>query len=103
MRIAGEILFRKKIMPEPFAVVVAEPVAPIIAVSTILCLTGLGLECFSVGTKTKIAAIDVHGLALFLSVGNRADFAAAVPICAVKPIIQAIIESVHAVLLVAFS
>ena len=84
-------------MPQPGGIVVAEPISPIVSVPSELRLAFLGLEPSLVGTKTKITSADVD---LFLCHRN---FSAAISVRAVNPIVQSVIKTVQAMLLIAFA
>src|ERR1051326_178542 len=94
-------------MPEPDTIVVAEPIAPIVAVPAILGLACLGFKCASVWAKAEVAAVNLDGSSLLrfrpADNTNGVHFTAAVAISAVEPVIQTVIEAIHAMLLVAFS
>src|SRR5437762_2962311 len=80
------------------AVVVAEPVAPIIAAASKLGAPGLGIDQALVRPNAKIPTVDVHhGPSL-----DGLDPAAAVAVGAVDPVIESPREAVDAMLLIAF-
>src|SRR4051812_6567886 len=84
-------------MPEPFGIVVAEPISPIIAVPTKLCHAALRLEVAGVRAKTKITPVDAH----FLFGDRRSHLTATVAIGAVKPVIEAIVVPIRPMLWIA--
>src|SRR5207245_6248623 len=93
---------------EPSGDVVAKPVAPIVAMQAILRLARHGLEPAFIGTKSEIVAAEAHGkFGAFVRRGRRAgraprsDFAPAVTVGAIEPIVQAVFEPVHPMLLIA--
>ena len=53
-------MFRVGIVPADTGVIVAEPVAPVVAAAPILGLAGLSLELERFGAEPKVAATNVH-------------------------------------------
>ena len=97
VRVAPEVGFGEDVMPAPVGVIVAEPVAPVVAVPAELGLPALRLERAGVGPEPEIAAPD----------GGRSrpssreqDRPAAVAVGAVDPAVEAELEPVDPVLLV---
>src|SRR5947207_6488303 len=92
MRIASKILFGKKIVPEPDAVVVAEPISPIIAMPSVLSFSGLCFKSAGVRTKSEIAAVDPYGCELFpfgaIHSGDGQNITAAIAIGGVEPFVD---------------
>ena len=81
------------------AVVVAEPVAPVVAAAAVLRLAGLRVSNSPVvGLEAKVAAADVDDLAGL----DGFDHAAGIGIGAIDPIVDAPGQAVDAMLLVAF-
>ena len=60
MRVTAQVMFRVGIVPADTGVVVAEPVAPVVAAAPILGLAGLSLELERFGAEPKVAATNVH-------------------------------------------
>ena len=96
VRVTAQVMFGVDVVPTETGVVVAEPVAPVVAATSILGLAGLGLELERVGAETKVAATNVHRQAG----AGGGDGPAAVAVGTVHPIVESILESVHSVLLV---
>src|SRR5208282_2039674 len=71
IRIALQVRIAEDVVPAPGRVVVAEPVAPVVAMPTVLRLAALGLELARVGLEPEVAALDVDDLAR-LDRANRA-------------------------------
>src|SRR5260370_26964137 len=100
-------MFREGKMPEPGRIVVAKPVAPIVAVPAILRLACHGLEPAFVGTKSEIVAAKAHGQFGAFVCGDRSpwgsprsDFASAVTVGVIKQDAQAVFEPDHPMLFV---
>src|SRR5215471_564010 len=98
VRIPSDVLFGNEIMPDPRAVIVPKPIAPIIAMTTILRIAGLCFESPISRTKTEIASVNIH----CFSHQFRSDASAAIAIGTVKPVVEPIFESVDPMLLIAF-
>ena len=96
VRVAPEVGFGEDVVPAPVGVVVAEPVAPVVAVPAELGLPALRLERAGVGPEPEIAAPDGGRLPRL----PREDRPAAVAVGAVDPAVEAELESVDPVLLV---
>ena len=92
-------MLRLGVVPAEAGVVVAEPVAPVVAAAPVLGLAGLGLERESVGPETKVAPTNVHRQAG----AGRGDNPAAVAVGAVHPVVESVLKAVHPVLLVALA
>src|SRR5438046_1915484 len=84
-------------MPEPFWIVRAKPVPPIIAMPPVLRLAAFRFKFTCVRTEPKIAPVDVH----LLSGQNRSHPAATLAIRPIEPVIQAVIITIRAMLLIA--
>ena len=91
-----EIGLGQNIVPAPVGVVVAEPVAPVVAVPAELSLAALRFEFASVGPESEVSAVDRDRLA---GLGGT-DHASAVAVGSVDPAIEAELEPIEPVLLV---
>ena len=98
VRVARKVVNGNVVMPHPVRVVVAEPIAPVIAPAAKLCLACDGFELAG-DFKAEIESVDVHAFAGGLA-GNRA---AAVAVGGVDPVVQPERKTVHAMLLVALA
>src|SRR5262245_49625386 len=98
VRVATDIPGGEDVVPGPVGIVVAEPAAPVVAMAAVLSLAALGLELAGVRAKAEVAAVDRRALAGF----PRAHHAAAVAVGAIDPAVQAQLESIEPMLLVAF-
>ena len=58
VRVAPQVVIGEDVVPAPVGVVVAEPVAPVVAVPAVLGLAALGLELAGVGPEPEVAAAD---------------------------------------------
>jgi hypothetical protein len=119
VRIAAEVVVFERVVPQRVAVVAAEPVSPVVALSAELRLATLGVDLARIGANPQIAAVDVDlrsrtcasgWCAVFHSRserttqgGDRLDHPAAVAVADVQPVIQAPPQAVDAVLLVPFA
>ncbi len=63
VRISSQIVVGQRVMPHGVRVVAAEPVAPIVSVTSELCLPGLRIHECPIRTYTKIAPADLRLLA----------------------------------------
>src|SRR5215469_10687973 len=99
IRVARQIVFGRKIMPCRGSILDSEPVAPIITMPAILRLTILRFETAITRSETKIPSVNVDAP----PGAHRPNCPSAVSIGAVQPIVESIIESIGAVLLVAFA
>jgi len=91
-RVAAQVVIFERVVPEPGGVVVAEPIAPVVAVAATYCVEPLSASTRRSRGGTVIASADAHAI----------DRAAAVAIGAVDPAIEAAFKAVQPVLLVAF-
>ena len=99
-RVAPDVVVGEDVVPAPVRVVVAEPVAPVVAVAAVLGLAALGLELAGIGAKPEIAAADRRwSLPVFM----RPHVAAAIAVGTVDPAVQAQLEAVEPMLLVALA
>src|SRR5262245_43530799 len=87
-------------MPEPGVIRIAEPVTPIVASPAVLRLAFDGPAFAGVGAKPEVPPTDRHGRLFGLE--QTSDLSATVAIRAIDPAVESPIESVDAVLLVAF-
>ena len=90
-RVSPQIGILERIVPEPRGIVIAEPVAPVVAAAAILRGAALGLELAGIRAKPEIASADIDPI----------DRAAAVAIGAVEPSIEAPLETIDSMLLIA--
>ena len=90
--VAPEVVIGEDVVPAPVGVVVAEPVAPVVAVPAVLGPAALGLEVAGIGAKPEIAAADRR----HLSGLDGADPAVAVAVGAIDPAVQSHLEAVQA-------
>ena len=97
MRIAANVMLGERVVPADGRVVIAEPVAPVVAAAAKLSLPGLRLEGERVGVKAEVTPTDVDGK-IFT---RGTDDASAVAVGRVDPVVQPVLKSVHAMLLVA--
>ena len=96
--VALEVVIGQHVMPRPVGIVVAEPVPPVVAMPAILRLAALGLELARVRPEPEIAAVDRRQLSRL----QRPHPPAAVAVGPVNPAVQAELEAVESMLLVAF-
>src|SRR5262249_25621439 len=96
--IAANVLVGQDVVIQRIAVVVAKPIAPIVAAAAILRYPGLCIDQALVGSNAQIAAAEIDRLTRL----DRLYPAAALSIGAVDPIVQAPYQAVDAMLLVAF-
>src|SRR5215207_4938142 len=104
MRVSGQVTFGKKVMPQPGIVIVTEPIAPIVTMTSELGLTWLRLKTAIAGMKAEVPATDIDrsGREIqapfiappFPQRNTLANDTAAVSIGAVKPTIQAVIKAI---------
>ena len=82
----------ERVMPEPGRIVVAEPISPIVAMPAVLRWPDSASNSPVSGRKRKSRPLMLTPL----------TFAAAVAVGAVDPAVESPLETIHAVLLVAF-
>src|SRR5581483_4249734 len=99
VRIPRQIILRREIVPRWRGVFDAKPVAPIVTMPPILRLPGLRFKSAVIRAKPEIAPADIDRPARL----ERSNRAPAITVGAMQPVIQPVIESVGAVLLVAFA
>src|SRR5262245_19004401 len=87
------------VMPQPRRIIISEPVPPIVAVSAELGLSFDRFELTGVRPESKVAAADADRRPIWMfDAGNPS---AAIPIRAVDPVVEAVVEAVQAMLLIA--
>ena len=84
MRIAAQIMVGENVLEDRIGIVAAEPIAPVISISTELRLSGLRVDETGVGTYSNVAAADLR----LHSASFRRDLAAAVAVGQINPIVQ---------------
>ena len=94
LRIPAQIMQGQEIMPEEGDVVVAKPVSPVITMPAVLGATGFQLEGPAIRLESQVAF--PHGYWLVFWRGS--DCPATVAVSRVYPIVQAILEPIHAML-----
>src|SRR5260221_13964977 len=99
MWVAAQVMIGQDEMIHRIAVVAAESFAPIVEAGAVLGLPSLDFDFAGLGPDAEIAAGDID----FLTGFHRTNDAAAVAIGAVNPIIQAVGQSIQAMLLIAFA
>ena len=99
VRVPGEVLVGTEVMPPPDRMIVPEPVPPVVAVPPELGDARLRLELPAVRPEAEVAAVDAHHPAG--AVGS--DHPSAPAVGPVNPVVETVLEPVHAVLLVPFT
>src|SRR5262245_29918356 len=96
MRVAAEVVVGERVVPAQLAVVAAEPVAPVVPHEALLSPPRRRLDRAGVRLDAKIAVAQVQCLAGEVTLDLTAEEATR----AVHPAVEAILQTVHAPLVV---
>src|SRR5215475_8997644 len=97
MRIAAKIVVREHKVIHRIAVVVAEPVAPVVAAAAVLGQAGFRLNLASLRLDAEIAAAQVHDFPRL----QRLDDTSALAVGSIDPAVEAPGQAVDTMLLIA--
>ena len=100
LRIARKVMIRQIVMPEPRRVEISEPIPPVVPAPPKLRRARNRLETPVIRAEAEVTSADVNRRRGGLEFA--AHRAVALAVRAVNPVIQAVVEAVQAMLLVAF-